>query len=95
MMEIVQLPNHIPIAESGKRRSYELLDRWSAKRTVCCSVYFPRALLFLPGGKRKSRGLGIYCLLPRFKLWSNLFNNCIDDDWHDPKNLSALWDLTG
>ena len=36
-------------------------------------------------------------LLPasRFELWSKRFSDWIDADWHDPENLSALWDLSG
>lgn len=37
----------------------------------------------------------IYCLLPRFELWSKRFSDWTDADWHDPENLSALWDLSG
>ena len=37
----------------------------------------------------------IYCLLPRFELWSKRFRDWTDADWHDPENLSALWDLSG
>ena len=37
----------------------------------------------------------IYCLLPRFELWSKRFSDCTDDAWHDPENLSARWDLSG
>jgi hypothetical protein len=37
----------------------------------------------------------IYCLLPRFELWSKRFSDWNDADWHDPENLSALWDLSG
>ncbi len=32
----------------------------------------------------------IYCLLPRFELWSRRFRDWTDADWHDPENLSAL-----
>jgi hypothetical protein len=37
----------------------------------------------------------IYCLLPRFELWSERFSDWTDADWHDPENLSALWGLSG
>ena len=37
----------------------------------------------------------IYCLLPRFELWSKRFSDWTDEDWNDPENLSALWDLSG
>jgi len=37
----------------------------------------------------------IYCLLPRFELWSKRFSDWTDDDWNHPENLSALWDLSG
>lgn len=37
----------------------------------------------------------IYCLLPRFELWSKRFRDWTDADWRDPENLSALWDLSG
>ena len=37
----------------------------------------------------------IYCLLPRFELWSKRFSDWNDDDWNHPENLSALWDLSG
>jgi hypothetical protein len=37
----------------------------------------------------------IYCLLPRFELWSKRFSDWTDANWHDPENLSALWDLSG
>ena len=37
----------------------------------------------------------IYCLLPGFELWSKRFDDWTDADWHDPENLSALWDLSG
>ena len=31
----------------------------------------------------------------RFELWSKRFSDWTDADWHDPENLSALWDLSG
>jgi hypothetical protein len=37
----------------------------------------------------------IYCLLPRFELWSKRFSDWTDDDWNHRENLSALWDLSG
>lgn len=37
----------------------------------------------------------VFCLLPRFELWSKRFSDWTDADWHDPENLSALWDLSG
>lgn len=37
----------------------------------------------------------IYCLLPRFELWSRRFDEWTKEDWDHPENLSALWDLSG
>lgn len=37
----------------------------------------------------------IWCLIPRFELWSKSFADWTEYDWNDPENLSALWDLSG
>lgn len=37
----------------------------------------------------------IYCLLPRFELWSKGFSDWTDAHWQDEKKLSALWDMSG
>ncbi len=37
----------------------------------------------------------IYCLLPRFELWSKRFSDWTAEDWNHSENLSALWDISG
>jgi len=37
----------------------------------------------------------IYCLLPRFALWSKRFDEWTEEDWNHTENVSALWDLSG
>ena len=37
----------------------------------------------------------IYCLLRALRTLVETFSDWTDDDWQDPENLFALWDLSG
>ena len=71
---------------------HHLRRRRHARAVHALHDVWPRHAKFL----QKAFGVArVYCLIPRFELWSKRFSDWVERDWNDAENLSALWDLSG